>query len=285
MDSIMQELLTGERALFKAKDLFISYSVFEDGESPLKESRNIVLKDSIFRWKYPLWYAEEITAENITLVDTARSGIWYTHNLNLKNSIIQAPKTFRRSSKLKLNNVQLPNAQETLWNCREVEMNKVSVSGDYFAMNSVEIQIDDFSLVGNYGFDGCRNVVIKNANIISKDAFWNCENVVVYDSTIIGEYLGWNSRKITFVNCIIESEQGMCYMENVQLVDCTVIHTDLAFEYSSVQATIKSTIDSVKNPSSGEINSYGINDLIMDDPEIDREKTEFNTIKEVNHAI
>ena len=39
MEHLNQQLFTGERALFKGKDLQISHSVFADGESPLKESR------------------------------------------------------------------------------------------------------------------------------------------------------------------------------------------------------------------------------------------------------
>lgn len=56
MTDINQKLLTGERACFKAENMTITQSVFADGESPLKESRHIVLENNIFRWKYPLWY-------------------------------------------------------------------------------------------------------------------------------------------------------------------------------------------------------------------------------------
>jgi hypothetical protein len=285
MELINQQLLTGERALFKGEKLKITNSVFQEGESPLKESRDIILKHDIFRWKYPLWYAKHITAQDITLVETARSGIWYTHHLLVEDSTIQVPKTFRRSSDIKLVNVQLPNAQETFWNCNDIELKNVSANGDYFAMNSTDIHITDFSLTGNYGFDGCKNVEITNAKLISKDAFWNCENVVVKDSTIIGEYLGWNSKNVTFINCIIESEQGLCYMDNVELIDCTVIHTDLAFEYSTVQATINSTIDSVKNPYGGKIISRGIDELIIDDVDIDIDNTVFIQEGVTEHAV
>ncbi|WP_143143027.1 DUF3737 family protein, partial [Lactiplantibacillus plantarum] len=43
MKDVKQQLLTGERALFKAHDLRIENSTFGDGESPLKESTNIEL--------------------------------------------------------------------------------------------------------------------------------------------------------------------------------------------------------------------------------------------------
>ena len=54
MKEIRQDHFKGERALFKGSDLRIYDSVFDDGESPLKESSNIELYGSMFKWKYPL---------------------------------------------------------------------------------------------------------------------------------------------------------------------------------------------------------------------------------------
>ena len=46
-----------------------------------------------------------------------------------------------------------------------------------------------------------------------------------------------------------------------------MINTDLAFEKSDVEATVLTSIDSVKNPKSGTIKAPFIQELIMDDPE------------------
>ena len=81
MKEIHQEFLTGERALFQGKNLKIYDTIFDDGESPLKESRNIELYGSMFKWKYPLWYAKDIKAENCTWFDMARAGVWYTDQI------------------------------------------------------------------------------------------------------------------------------------------------------------------------------------------------------------
>ena len=152
-------------------------------------------------------------------------------------------------------------------------------------MNSENIHIEHFTLSGNYAFDGAKNIEISHAKLLSKDAFWNCENVVVRDSTIIGEYLGWNSKNITLIDCIIESNQGMCYMENVKMENCLLINTDLAFEYSTVDVQANSRIDSVKNPISGTITATGIGELILDDPEIAAENTKFQLAEEQEYAI
>ena len=48
---IRQGFLTGERALFQGENLQIFDTIFTDGESPLKESYNIELYESMFKWK------------------------------------------------------------------------------------------------------------------------------------------------------------------------------------------------------------------------------------------
>jgi hypothetical protein len=273
LNLIEQKKLTGERALFKGENLEIVNSTFSDGESPLKESRNIKISGSVFEWKYPLWYSENIKVSNSVFLETARSGIWYTKNIVVSDTVINAPKMFRRSVGITLKKVEFPKADETMWSCKNAEMNNVTATGDYFGMNSEKMKIYNFSLTGNYCFDGAKNIEIHNSRLISKDAFWNCENVTVYDSVIIGEYLGWNSKNLTFINCYIKSEQGLCYVENLVIRNSKLIDVNLAFEYSTVHVESITIIDSIKNPAGGEIISKDIKEIILDDKEMDFKNT------------
>ena len=277
MKIFKQGVFEGERALYNIRGAKISDSVFQNGESPLKECDGIELFSSIFKWKYPLWYSKNISVDSCVLLETARSGIWYTENIELKNTVIEAPKTFRRSSGITLTSCSMPNALESFWSCSDIKITNLSARGDYMFMNSCGVVAENLTLDGNYAFDGARDVVVRNSKLISKDAFWNTENVTVYDSVIIGEYLGWNSKNVRFVNCTIESNQGLCYMENLELVNCKLINTDLAFELSSVSADVKSSIISVKNPISGKIHAEKIGEIILDENMIDPEKTEITT--------
>lgn len=273
MEEVCQKVFTGERALFQGRNLRIYDTVFADGESPLKESGNIELFDSMFKWKYPLWYSKNIIVKNCTWFEGARAGVWYTDNISVADSNIDAPKNFRRCSGVKLTNVSFPNAAETLWICDGVDMQNVTAKGDYFAMNSKNMTVSDFTLYGNYPFDGAKNVVVRNSTLLSKDAFWNSEDITVYDSFISGEYLGWNAKNLTFINCTIESLQGLCYIENLVMKNCKLINTTLAFEYSTVDADIVGTVDSVLNPSSGIIRADKISELIIEKDKVDPEKT------------
>ena len=277
MNQYTQQKFVGERALFQSRDLELSYCTFADGESPLKESKNLKIENCLFQWKYPLWYCKHVSVTDSTLFEMARAGIWYTDHISMEDITYQAPKGFRRCKDVVLKDINFPNAAETLWNCSQVKMQNVTAKGDYFAMGSSDMEIDNFTLVGNYSFDGAKNLTIRNARMLSKDAFWNCENVIVYDSFISGEYLGWNAKNVTLINCTIESEQGMCYMDNLKMENCRLLNTNLAFEYATVDAQIDSKIDSVKNPISGKIRAKQIDEIIFDNPDVKKENTDIVT--------
>jgi hypothetical protein len=279
VENIYGGTYTGERALFSSRDLRIENAVFCDGESPLKESSGLELVGCRFEWKYPLWYCKDVVAKNTVLFPTARSGIWYTHGIAMNDCIINAPKTFRRSRSIALVNVTLSNAEETMWNCSDILLSDVTVCGDYFGMGSSNIVAENLSVEGNYLFDGGKNIIVKNSTLISKDAFWNCENVTVKGCRIVGEYLGWNSKNVTFIDCVIESNQGMCYMDNVKLRDCKFVNTDLCFEYCTVDAEISSHVDSVKNPISGRIVADSIGEIIHESERVDVSRTTITEVK------
>ena len=277
MKKIGQERLTGERALFAARDCEIEETIFDDGESPLKESRNISLRACMFKWKYPLWYAKEIDVRDSTWFDMARAGVWYSERVRVTDCAIEAPKNFRRCHDLTLRHVSFANAAETLWECDGVTLSDVTAKGDYCAMNSRNMTADNLTLYGNYSFDGCRNLTVRNSRLLSKDAFWNCEDVRAENCFISGEYLGWNTKRLTLVDCTIESLQGLCYVEDLVLRNCRLLNTTLAFEYSTVDAEIVGRVDSVKNPTSGRIVADEIGELILESERIDPAKTEILT--------
>ncbi|TLD83296.1 DUF3737 family protein [Helicobacter sp. MIT 11-5569] len=273
MKIVCNQEFTGERALYHQSDLEINDSNFFDGESPLKESKNIIINHSSFAWKYPLWYCEDITCNNTIFKETARSGIWYVDNIKIYDSNIEAPKLFRRSSHIEITDSNMLNGLEAFWNCSDIKIKNMNTKGDYMFFNSKNIELDNFQLDGNYVFDGAKNIVVKNSILDSKDSFWNTENVIVENSQIIGEYIAWNAKNITFINCTIESMQGFCYTQNLKLIDCKLLNTNLAFEFSSVEAKINSKVDSIKNPMSGKIECLGC-DVIIFDGMTDKSKTE-----------
>ena len=262
-----------ERALFSTKDAKIEKCVFKDGESPLKESSQLLVKETTFCWKYPLWYCRDVDLYKSKLEETARSGIWYTKNIKVTDCQIDAPKTFRSSEKIRLYSTRMPNAKETLWGCKDIKMFACVVKGDYFGAHSEDIEVENLELYGNYLFDSCKNVTVRNSYLESKDAFWNCENVTLINCVILGEYLGWNTKNLTLINCRIESHQALCYIDGLTMHHCELNNSDLCFEYChNIDADIVSVVDSIKNPYDGKIVVKDVKELILDKKYIDLAK-------------
>ena len=268
METIKNQYFEGERPLYCRRDgLRLEGVKIGHGESSLKECANIEAVNCEFAGKYPFWECDGFTIRNCVFREGARAALWYTRGCRMYDTLVEAPKMFRRISDVYLENVKMPMAQETFWDCSDIRLRNVETSdANYIFMHSENIDIDGYTLYGNYSFQYVKNAIIRNANLQTKDAFWESENITVYDSVINGEFLAWYSKNLRLVRCRIGGTQPLCYCENLVLEDCTFEpDADLAFEYSSVQATVSGHIVSVKNPRSGFIKAGSIGEVILDE--------------------
>lgn len=266
MKCIQDTVFGGERPLYAEKHLCLKNVIIEAGESALKETADIVAEHCEFRGKYPFWECDGFVVRNCIFREGARAALWYSKNCVMADTLVEAPKMFRDMDGVDLTDVRFPNAQETFWNCKNIRLRDVEVQkGDYIYMGSSEIDIDGYRQQGNYSFQYCKRVTVRNAILDTKDAFWETEDVTVYDSEIHGEYLGWYSKRLRLVRCHITGTQPLCYCEDLVLEDCTFGEdADLAFEYSSVNATLRGRVTSVKNPRSGRILADDYGEIILD---------------------
>lgn len=266
----------GERALYKTIDAEIIDSRFHDGESHLKESRDLDITRCSFEWKYPLWYCKNVVVEDSFFATMSRSGIWYTENIEMVNCTFDCPKTFRRAKNIKLTNTKWSDGDQMFWNCECISIKDMTAkNGDYMFFNSKNIEIDNLYLDGNYVFDGASDIKVKDSTLNSKDSYWNVKNAYTTNTKIVGEYIGWNSENLTFIDCDIESEQGFCYIKGLKLRNCTLRGTNLSFELcEDVDAEVVGHIESIKNPISGRIVCDSAGEIILDENIIDPSKTE-----------
>ncbi|MBQ6177932.1 MAG: DUF3737 family protein [Bacteroidales bacterium] len=267
MEIIIGKEFGGERPLYRKKDLYLEDVVIRPGESGLKETANITAFKCRFEGKYPLWECDGFVVKDSILTVGARSGLWYSRGGELYNTIIDAPKTFRRMTGIKMRDCWIPGGSETFWDCSDIDVKDCQIErADYVFMHCENIVLENVKLQGNYGFQYAKNVVIKNCVLNSKDSFWEAENVEVYDSVINGEYLAWYSKNLKLVRCHITETQPLCYCEGLVMEDCTFgSDCDLAFEYSDVEATVKGHVVSIKNPRSGHIHVGSVGEIIIDE--------------------
>lgn len=266
METIKNKEFGGERPLFASRNLRLENVTVHAGESALKCCSNIEAINCRFEGKYPFWHVDGFRVEHCLFTDGARAALWYSRNLVMTDTQVDAPKMFREMDGIILRNVRIPDGQETLWHCSNVDIEDVVIEKcDYLFMHSHDIRIDRWHQQGNYSFQYCRNVEIRNAVIDSKDAFWGTENVTIYDSELTGEYLGWHSRRLTLVRCRISGTQPLCYCRDLKLIDCEFApDCDLSFEDAEVDATITTPVTSIKNPMRGIIRVPAVGEVIID---------------------
>jgi hypothetical protein len=266
METIKDKQFGGERPLFEVHNLRLENVTINEGESGLKHCSNIEADHCNFIGKYPWWHVDGSVITNCYFAPGSRSAIWYSDNMVMKDTVIDAPKLFREMKNVELTNVKINDADETLWNIDGLKVNNVTLhNGTYPFMGSRNIEVDGLVSDAKYVFQYCRNVVIRNAKINTKDSFWETDNVTIYNSELNGEYLGWHSRNLHLINCHISGEQPLCYAENLILEDCTFDpDCDRAFEYSTVEASIRGFIKDIKNPTSGHIVADKIGSITID---------------------
>ncbi len=267
MKTIQNQSFGGERPLFGIKDTRLENITITDGESGIKCCSNIEADNCRFIGKYPWWHVDGSLITNCYFETGSRSAIWYSNDMTMRDTVIDAPKLFREMKNLTLENVTINDADETFWNIDGLKIKNVTLhEGTYPFMYCRNVYVDGLKSDSKYVFQYCKDVEIHHADIVTKDSFWECENITIYDSTIDGEYLAWHSKNVKLVRCHIAGEQPLCYAEGLVLEDCTFdAACDRAFEDSDVQATIKGSITEIKNPLSGHIIADEIGKITYDE--------------------
>ena len=258
-----------ERALYGSNGVLVENCRFDgplDGESALKESSNIVVRDSFFNLRYPFWHDSDLMVSGSRMTETCRAALWYSDNIRISDTELHGIKALRECRDVEIKNCDII-SPEFGWFNHDVKMEDSSAESEYFMMRSERLDFSKVKLKGKYSFQYISNSVFTDCEFDTKDAFWHASNVVVKNSIVKGEYLAWYCDNVTFENCLISGTQPLCYCSNLRLIDCRMENTDLSFEKSDVDAVVLTEIDSVKNPRSGRIKAPSIGELIMDDPQ------------------
>lgn len=256
-----------ERALYNLQDSKVINCKFEgeeDGESCLKEARNISVEKCYINLRYPLWHVHNFQLLDSELGENARAAFWYSSDGFIKNVTANTIKSLRNCENIKIEDSHI-NAKEVGWFCKKLKIKNSFFKGDYPFLRADNIEIDNSHIEGKYSLQYMNNVTITNSVLNTKDAFWHSKNVVVKNCKVNGAYLAWYSENVTFIDCEIFGTQPMCYAKKLKLINCTMKNADLSFEYSDVEAEINGYVESIKNPRSGVIVADSIGEIILKD--------------------
>lgn len=267
MDVIANKTFDMERALYESHDILLKNCSFDgpaDGESALKESRNVQVEQCFFHLRYPFWHDSGLKISDSEMTELCRAALWYSEDIEIIGTKLHGIKALRECSRVKLCGCDIL-SPEFGWSVHEMEMKDSTVQSEYFMMRSDALRFTGVQMKGKYSFQYIEDSVFENCVFDTKDAFWHAKNVTVRNSVVKGEYLAWYCENVTFENCKIIGTQPLCYCKNLKLVDCEMLDADLCFEKSEMEATITSPVVSIKNPLSGHIYVPEVGEVIRED--------------------
>ena len=267
MKLISGQVMDQERALYGLRDAKVASCRFEgpaDGESALKECRNIAVTDCDLRLRYPLWHVRDASLADCRMTDTCRAALWYDEDIRMTRCSLGGIKALRECRRVTLTDCTA-DSTEFGWFCQGIDAKNFTLHSEYPFLHSTDLTLEGLRLTGKYSFQYVENAVIRNSVLDTKDAFWHSRNVTVEDSVVKGEYLAWYSEGLTLRRCRIIGTQPLCYAENLTLEDCEMVDADLSFENSTVRATLRGHVISVKNPTHGSIEAEDIGEIIWDE--------------------
>ena len=129
--TVQNMTLDAERALYGAHDCLIKNCTFDgpaDGESALKECREILVEDCDFRLRYPFWHVTGANVKHITMTDTCRAAFWYDRNVQVYDSKLGGIKAFREMDDCLLKNCDI-DSKEFGWFCRDLKVPPTAKTG------------------------------------------------------------------------------------------------------------------------------------------------------------
>jgi len=267
-NTIKNQTYDEERALYNLQNTRVFHCVFAgpaDGESALKEARSIIVEDCRFSLRYPLWHVRDFTLSNSSMDELTRAALWYAENGTITHSKLLGIKAIRGCSNITISHCKVDSA-EFGWKSDGILVEDTAITAEYLFLDSRHVTLNRVNVNGKYSFQYMQDLEIRHSTLDTKDAFWHSKNVTIRNSVVKGEYLGWYSDGLTLINCKIIGTQPLCYCKNLKLVNCTMEDTDLAFEYSEVQADIYGHIMSIKNPKSGIITTDSVGEIIREAP-------------------
>lgn len=257
-----------ERALYGSDGILVRDCRFDgpaDGESALKESRDVRVEHCFMNLRYPFWHDEGLSIRGSELTPLCRAALWYSRHIEVTDSKLHGIKAVRECKDVSLARCDI-DSPEFGWSADEIRMEDCRAKSEYFLLRARDIRFRRVEFQGKYAFQYIENATFADCRFDTKDAFWHGRNITVRNSVLQGEYLAWYSDGLTLEHCRIIGTQPFCYCKNLRLIDCEMVDTDLCFEKSEVEAEITTPVRSVKNPLAGHIYLPAVGEIIRDDP-------------------
>ena len=124
MNEIKNRKFPLERDLYgiqNSKIINCRFEGVEDGESALKETKDIIIKKCYFDLRYPIWHFNNVKIYDSEMTTSCRAALWYGDYLKIKRSKLNGIKVVRECKNVRISDSEI-NSQEFAWNSNLKEM-------------------------------------------------------------------------------------------------------------------------------------------------------------------
>lgn len=103
MNLVENKTLDMERALYGSDGIVLKHCAFDgpaDGESALKESRNMEVENCFFNLRYPFWHDDGLNITGSEMTELCRAALWYSTHVTITDSKLHGIKALRECSQV-----------------------------------------------------------------------------------------------------------------------------------------------------------------------------------------
>ena len=138
MKIVENQIFDEERALYGEADVLVRDCAFDgsaDGESALKECRDVRAERCLFNLRYPFWHDSGLAIRDSEMTEKCRAALWYSERVEITDSRLHGIKALRECSDVRMRNCEVV-SPEFGWSVRGIEMQDCTAESEYFMMRS-----------------------------------------------------------------------------------------------------------------------------------------------------
>ena len=148
METIENKTFDEERALYGCADVMLvgcSFDGARDGESALKEARNIKAEACYINLRYPFWHDDKIEIDKCGMSDKCRAPLWYSTSIKITESVMNGTKALRECDGVSIDNTVI-NSAEFGWFSKDIKIKDSQITSEYCMLKAGNISKIAFSM-------------------------------------------------------------------------------------------------------------------------------------------
>ena len=137
-----------ERSLYNLTGADVYNCVFAgpaDGESVLKEARDVALRGCNFSLRYPLWHVRGFSMDGCSMDEKTRAAIWYSFDGVIKHTRMDGIKALRECENIRIED-STAHSPGFGWRTRGLEIKRSEMESEYFLFECRNVTIDELKM-------------------------------------------------------------------------------------------------------------------------------------------